>query len=189
MISMVAARKRILLVLHLALLMLTLSVTAGVMIRESVTSTAALFVSPSSISVNVNQTFQVAINVSGASDIYGWEFKLGYNNSLLELVSITEGSFLSSSRDTYFVPKNMGTDGYMLAGCTSLRNVAGVDGNGTIAKVEFRAKAPGSSILDLYDTKLVNSARQLVEHIETGGTAQVFAIRTGGGGGKMPYCN
>ena len=129
-----------------------------------------MLVSPSSIIVAVNETFQIDIDVSGVPNLYGWEFKLGYNTSLLELVSITESSFLHGSRDTYFVPKVVSTDGYILAGCTSLRNVTGVSGNGTLATVEFRSRALGSCTLDLYDTKLVNSAKQLMDHVETGGT-------------------
>jgi hypothetical protein len=146
-------------------------VIAGARLEEMLNSSeATVFVSPSSVNVRVNQTLQVAMSVSGVSDVYGWEFKLGYNNSLLELVTVNEGSFLNGSRDTYFVPKNMSADGYVLAGCTSLRNVAGVSGNGTLATVEFRAKKLGSCTLDLYDSKLVNSAKQLVSHSETDGT-------------------
>jgi len=169
MISMVAPRKLILLVLLLATLILTLSVTAAVMIRESATPEATVHVSPSNITVRVDQIFEVTIGVSAVSDLYGWEFKLGYNNNLLEVVNFAEGRFLNSSRDTYFVPKNVSTDGYVLAGCTSLTNVAGVSGNGTLATVEFHAKALGSCALDLYDTKLVDSAKQLMDHSEVDG--------------------
>ena len=58
------------------------------------TSEPEMFVSPSSIAVNVDQTFEVDINVSGVSDLYGWEFKLGWNSSLLEALNVTENSFL-----------------------------------------------------------------------------------------------
>ena len=34
-------------------------------------SETTMFVSPSSIAVNVNETFEVNINVSGVSDLYG----------------------------------------------------------------------------------------------------------------------
>jgi hypothetical protein len=156
-----------------ALLLLPLGLVAVAyltMNQLSDSSGTIVFVSPHVVNVAVNQTFHVTINISDISDLYGWEFKLGYNNSLLELVNVTEGSFLNSSRDTYFVQKNMSADGYVLAGCTSLRNVAGADGNGTLATVEFRAKKLGSCTLDLYDTKLVNSAKQLIEHDEIDGT-------------------
>jgi len=129
--------------------------------------------SPPSVNAIVNQAFQVGISVSGVSDLYGWEFKLGYNTSLLELVRVTEGSFLNSSRDTYFVPKNLSVNGYVLAGCTSLKNVAGASGNGTLATLEFRARTLGSCTLDLYETKLANSAKQLMEHSESDGTVTV----------------
>jgi len=163
-------RRIFLISLMLAVIVSVLSVSAVTLIRQNNSSEAFVFVSPSSANVRVNQTFEVSINVSGVSDLYGWEFKLSWNTSLLELANITQGSFLNSSKDTYFVPKNMSTDGYLLAGCTSLRNVAGVSGNGTLATVEFRAKALGSCTLNLHDTKLVNSAKQLLEHSEIDGT-------------------
>jgi len=155
----------------LAIVVLVLALAALAIIRsESGTSETTAFVAPSNANVRVNQTFVISINVSGVSDLYGWEFKLGYNADLLEVVDVTEGSFLNSSRDTYFVLRNMSTDGYVLAGCTSLRNVVGVSGNGTLVTVEFRAKKLGSCTLDLYDTKLVNSAKQLLEHSEIDGS-------------------
>jgi len=154
----------------LVILATMLTLSAVVLTREIGGSEPVVFISPSSIVVRINQTLLVSIDVSGVSDLYGWEFKLGWNTSLLELVNITEGSFLSGSRDTYFVPKVMSTDGYVLVGCTALRNVVGVDGNGTLATVEFRAKTLGSCTLGLYDTKLVNSAKQLMEHSEIDGT-------------------
>jgi len=163
-------RRAFLFILQLLVLISVLSMSAFTLVKQNSVSEATVFVSPSSVNVRVNQTFEVTINVSGVSDLYGWEFKLGYNTSLLEMVNTVEGSFLNGSKDTYFVPKVMSTDGYILAGCTSLRNVAGVNGNGTLATVEFRAKTLGSCSLDLYDTKLVNSAKQLVEHSEIDGT-------------------
>jgi len=168
--GMSAMNRTLLLSLMLAILLSVLTVSAITLTKQDISSMTALFVSPSSVTTKVNQTFEVSINVSSVSDLYGWEFKLGYNTSLLEIVNFTEGSFLNSIRGTYFVPKVMSADGYILAGCTSLRNVAGVNGNGTLATVEFRAKTLGSCTLDLYDTKIVNSAKQLVEHSEVDGS-------------------
>lgn len=149
------------------------SMTTQIKNKNVASSGAEMSISPSTVSVGIDQTFETNINISNVSDLFGWQLRLSYNTSLLELVNIIEGSFLNSSRDTYFVPKNVSTDGYVLAGCTSLRNVAGVNGNGTLATVEFRAKTLGSCTLDLYETKLVDSNRQLVEHSETDGSVAV----------------
>lgn len=142
-------------------------------------SGTTVFVSPSNITVNVNRTFEVAINVSGVTDLYGWEFKLSWHTSLLEAVNITENSFLRSGGDTYFVPKIIDTDGYIMVGCTLLTNRGGVTGNGTLATVEFRAEKVGSGTLELYDTKLVTSIKQLTSHSNIDGTVQIF-LRAGG---------
>ena len=166
----VVNKKLLLPILMCAILISIVTASTIILVKQDSSSAAVVFVSPFNANVRVNQTFEVEINVFAVSDLYGWEFKLGYNTSLLEIVNITEGSFLKSSRDTYSVSKNMSTDGYVLAGCTSLRNVAGVSGNGTLATVEFLAKKLGSCTLDLCEAKLVNSAKQLIEHSEIDGT-------------------
>jgi len=160
-------------VMGLALITLVsvLTVTVIITTRESRLSEATIFVSPSSVSVNVSQHFEVGINLSEVVDLYGWEFKLGWNTSLFEAVNVTESSFLKTGADTYIVSKLSNTEGRVLAGCTRLRNVTGANGNGTLAIIEFRAKKEGTCTLDLYDTKLVDSQRQLMIHSTIDGVA------------------
>jgi len=142
-------------------------------IHETASETT-MFVSSSSIAVTVNQTFEVNIEVSDVADLYGWEFKLSWNPSLLEAINITENSFLKNGADTYIVSKMSNNDGYVLAGCTRLRNVTGASGNGTVATIEFRTKEEGTCTLNLYDTKLVNSNKQLMAHTNLDGTVHVL---------------
>lgn len=160
-----------------ALLASVLAVAAAVSVvflaNEDTPTEASVFVSPQTLNVTANQFFQVNVSISSATNLYAWEFKISYNTSLLGIISITEGDFLNSSRDTYLVPEATSPDGHVLEGCTSLTNVAGVSGNGTLATVEFIAKTAGSCSLVLYDTKLVDSGLQLMPHNETGGTVQV----------------
>lgn len=166
-------QKHLLTSLALVLLASSLTLSAIMITTKSGTSEVTVLVSPSSISVEVNQIFEVGINVSGVSDLYGWEFKLGWNTSLLEAVNVTEISFLKNGADTYIVSKMSNAYGWVLAGCTRLRNIAGANGNGTLATIEFRAKKEGTCTLDLYDTKLVNSQRQLTPHSTIDGVVTI----------------
>jgi hypothetical protein len=154
--------------------------------KERFTSEPTIFVSPSQTRVTVNQTFQVDVNIIGASDLFGWEFKLAWNTSLFELVNVTEADFLRGGGSTYFVPKVMAPDGYILVGCTLLGNVGGLNGNGTLATVEFRAINEGeNSTLNLYDTKLVNSLIQLMPENSTNGNVTVWPCADTNGDGVV----
>lgn len=121
----------------------------------------------------LNQTFQIHIEVSNASDVYGWGLKLRWNATLLDAVNVTEGDFLSRGGDTYFFSKINNTAGYMQVGCTLLGNVSGVDGQGSLALLHFYPETPGVCILDLFDTKLVNSQIQLTPHGTSDGIVRV----------------
>jgi len=164
----------------LALIMLISLVTITITLTKGSSSGTAMFISPSSIAVDVNQTFEIHINVSEISDLYGWEFKLSWNPTLLEAINVTENSFLGSGGETYLASKVNNIEGYILVGCTLLRNITGVNGNGTIATVKFSAENEGSCTLNLYDTKLVSSQKQLTSHNSIDGTVTIPSTPVGG---------
>jgi hypothetical protein len=133
------------------------------------------------MTVTVGQTFSVNVETSDVVDLYGWEFTLKWNPTFLDVLNVTEGEFLKSGGDTFFWPITNNTDGCILADCTLTGNISGVNGSGTLAIVEFKAEGAGQSILDLYDTKLVNSLEQPIDHTANDGTVTVTGTSTGTG--------
>jgi hypothetical protein len=123
-----------------------------------------VYVSPSTITATVGQTFFISVDISDVIDLYGWEFKLKWNSTLLDALDVTEGDFLKSGGDTFFWSVINNTEGYILVDCTLLGNIPGVNGSGTLATVEFKVESEGESILDLYGTKLVSSDEQSISH-------------------------
>jgi len=138
--------------------------TTAININYSNFSNATIYVDPPSNIGTVGQKFTVKINISNAVDLYGWEFKLGWNATILNATDVGEGSFLKSGGDTFFAPTTNNTAGYILVDCTLLGNIPGVNGNGTLATVEFRIETGGACDLDLYDTILVDSQEQAIQH-------------------------
>jgi len=141
----------------------------GVMVKSSSvpvinSSTATIYVSPETTVGTPGQNFTVNIKISDVVDLYGWEFRLGWNATLLEALNVTEGPFLKQGGETFFCSKINNTAGYMIVDCTLLGNVPGVSGNGTLAIVEFYVETFGECTLDLYDTILVSSVEQSIEH-------------------------
>jgi len=139
-----------------------------------------IYVSPAVVNSSVGEYFLIYINVSDVVDLYGWEFKLGWNSSLLEVVSVEEGDFLKSGGDTFFTEKINNTAGYVYLACTLLGNVPGVSGNGGLAIIKFYVKAPGECLLDLYDTKLGDSLAQPILHTANDGYGYFAEASTGG---------
>jgi hypothetical protein len=128
-----------------------------------------VYVAPSTMTVTVGQTFSVNVEISDVVDLYGWEFTLKWDPTFLDVLNVTEGGFLKSGGDTFFWPIMNNTGGYILVDCTLTGNISGVNGSGTLTIVEFKVKSAGQSILDLYDTKLVNSLEQSIAHISNDG--------------------
>lgn len=121
---------------------------------------ATISVNPASLT-DPSSPFTVNINISSVDDLYGWEFKLYYNNTILSNSTVVEETFLSSAGSTqFFVLNNTdtynATHGRFWVTCTRLGNVAGVSGSGRLANITFTVDGQGGTTpLTLADTKLV----------------------------------
>jgi len=93
---------------------------------------ATVAVSPPSITANVGQDFSIDINISSVSDLYGWEFYLGWNSSLLSFVSVSEGTFLQSGGNTFFSYYLNTTGEHVVVDCT-LEGQIGIGDLATVA--------------------------------------------------------
>jgi len=142
-------------------------------------ATTTLFVDPATGKVLVSKTFTVNISIANATDLYGWEFKLYYNNTMLNCTGIIEGPFLNSSGSTFFNVKDLNntynaTHGRVWATGVLLGNVSGVNGSGVLASVTFMCKEFGSSVLDLVDTTLGDSKGDAIIHTAVGGSVETW---------------
>jgi len=133
---------------------------AFVHLGQAATATVSVF--PSTVTASIGQNFSIDVKIVNVFDLYGWEFKLGWNLSLLDLVNAVEGPFLKARGSTYFTYKHNATGGYLIADCTLLGMVHGVSGSGILATITFYVKNCGECPLDLYDMILLDSFEQLI---------------------------
>lgn len=145
---------------------------------------STVFVDPSSL-INPSSPFSIDVNISNVDDLYGWEFTLYYNNTILNASSYSEGTFLSSVQLTWFAMINFtdnynATHGIVWLTCTMKGPVPGATGSGTLASVTFNVNggASGTTPLDLDDTKLIgneNSNKRLtyMVHDTTDGSVTI----------------
>jgi len=98
-----------------------------------------------------------------------WEFKLGWNASLLEVVSVEEGGFLKSGGETFFLKKLNASEGFVHVYCTLLGNVSGVSGGGTLLTVEFNATGKGECDILLDKVNLGDSLIHTIPCVQVKG--------------------
>jgi hypothetical protein len=109
------------------------------------------------------------VKIMNAVNLSGVQFKLNYDNDRLECLnlSVAQQLFGNSTFEARNVPNQI--DGLVWV-ALSLSNLADpISGNTTIATITFNASKPGSSLLDLWNTKLATygapgSTCQLMPH-------------------------
>jgi len=103
-----------------------------------------------------NTTFTVDITVSDVTDLYGWEFWMSFDPTVLSAVNVTEGPFLEVGGDTWWLtPRINNTAGTIAAGDLLWPFPSqGVSGSGTIATVTFYVQSDGATSLNFSKTEL-----------------------------------
>jgi len=140
------------------LFLFSLVLPASILECSGQAGSATVAVSPPSITANVGQDFSIDINISSVSDLYGWEFYLGWNSSLLSFVSVSEGTFLQSGGNTFFSYYLNTTGEHVVVDCTLEGQIPGVNGDGTLATVTFNTTSIGECPLNLYNVDLRDSS-------------------------------
>ena len=114
---------------------------------------------PQDSSQSVGSTFQVAVMVGNAHDIFSVPLQVKFNPAVLQLVNVDSGDFLS--RDGQVTSISHRDDGAGLVAIATERppNTAGVNGQGSICTLTFKAIAAGDSNLTLVKVGAHNSAQ------------------------------
>lgn len=96
-------------------------------------------------------TLNINVTISDVVELQGFEFKLGYNTTVLNATDVTVTPFLNEPTS---VDKGMNnTLGYLWVKVNSTA-AEPVSGSGTLANVTYQIVGEGECILDLYQTKV-----------------------------------
>jgi hypothetical protein len=120
---------------------------------------AIISVDPPAPSVSTGQTFSLTVDVAGVSDLYGYQFDLYFNPTVLSALSVAEGSFLAEGGPTIFLPGNIDDVGGTITGNADILQtaVSGVTGSGTLLIFSFQALSPGDSSVQIANLLALNS--------------------------------
>jgi general secretion pathway protein D len=103
---------------------------------------------PPSISQRVGSTFAVNVVVSGVQNAYSVPLQVNYDPKTLQVVNVSNGSFLSQDGQLVtLVKRDDDATGTLQINATRPPGSTGVSGQGTVVTLTFRAKAPGQSNL------------------------------------------
>ena len=113
----------------------------------------------------------VAVLVSGVTDLYAYNFSVNYDPTLLNAASMTPGSFLGAAADADVAEYDPGLIFYAFGSLTG--PVAGISGSGTLMSFHFDTLGAGVSPLTFSDVVLVDSVGGEITSAFTDGTLAV----------------
>jgi cohesin domain-containing protein len=136
---------------------------------------AVLSVDPTTQTTSTGTVITVDVDVANVTDLYGYQFDLTFNPNILQAISSSEGSFLSSGGSTFFINGNNDNVGGTVSATadTLLSAVNGVGGSGQLAVFTFNAVGNGTSTLAIQNETLLDSAFNILSDMRTGGSATV----------------
>ncbi len=108
-----------------------------------------LAVSPVSASQAVGSTFQVAITAANAHDLFAVPMQIQFDPKVLTLVNVDSGDLLGKDGQPVALVHRDEGNGAVTISATRPPGTKGVDGQGTVCTLTFKATAPGDSTLAL----------------------------------------
>jgi len=139
-----------------------------------------VYVSPKEQVIDsLNKSFIINVSICNVLDLYGYEFKLFYNSSVINGSRVVEGPFLKTTGyDTFFYTVTFtdhynSTHGVLWIDSCLIGDVLGANGNGTLVTIEFRSLTTGVSELCLTDVKLVDSKNEPIPYQDVDGSVTV----------------
>jgi len=179
-------RRESLLWIMLVILLLTCT-TIGSINVGTVSGQVApvIYVNPPTSTAAPTETFSVNIkvaNITVEESLYGWEFRMSFNTTVLDAVSVVEGPFLKNINSTFFKKKINNTEGTVNALATLIPPYpeVGAVGNGTLCTITFKVEAKGATFLHLDSTELYTviggSVSSPIEHTAEDGFFETLTV-------------
>jgi general secretion pathway protein D len=138
------------------------------------TGALTIAVSPALATQAVGSTFQVAVTAANARDLSSVPLQVGFNPRVLQLVNVDAGEVLARGGQAVALVHRDEGNGQVTISASRPPGVPGVEGNGTVVTLTFKAIAAGDSPISLLkvgakDSRQVNLptlGRQGVVHVQ-----------------------
>lgn len=114
---------------------------------------------PPSVPPTVGSTFQVAVMLANGRDVYSVPLQMQFNPKVLQLVNVDTGNFLGRDGQPVALVHRDDGNGLITISTSRPPNLAGVNGQGSLCTLTFKAVAAGDSDLALVKVGARNSTQ------------------------------
>ncbi|MEE9291796.1 MAG: secretin N-terminal domain-containing protein, partial [Acidobacteriota bacterium] len=123
---------------------------------------AVVALDPALLTTTVGEEFTVRVTIDNASGVGSVPFHLRFDPDMIEFVRATRTSpFLSQDGGTVFVLASLGGGGReVVVGLSRQGSQPGMDGQGTLIEMTFRARTSGRTLLDLTGVAVLGPTAQ-----------------------------
>lgn len=131
----------------------------GAAVQASASAPVSFGVVPADSTQTVGSTFQVSVSVNNAKDLYAAPLQLKFDPKLLSLVNVDAGEMLSRDGQSVAMVHRDEGNGLVTVSVSRPPAVRGIDGQGSVAVLTFKALAAGDSTISLVKVGARNSAQ------------------------------
>jgi len=144
--------------------MFTLALLTGIKVASAI---PYLYIDPQMTadpSLGPLSSFTLSLNIADVNNLYGVEFKLGYDPAIVTVTSVSPGDFWMPVGVTEWI-NVVDPSGYLWYSVTRpFGYTVGLTGSGTLAYIDFTVNAYGSTYLVLYDVLLGDPYANPIAH-------------------------
>ena len=159
----------------LAFLSITLVVISVQIPGAPAEDSTQMRVDPATVVADLNADYTIYVEVADVTDLYAWEFQLDYDETILDLTSVSTVSGGLNEPTQTFYDLTDETNGHLWWAVASRYPVTtGINhAEHAIFEIQFHTIAAGVSDLDLYGTILVDSQSIAISHTAVDGSIDV----------------
>ena len=155
----------------------TLSLLVCLLVASMAAAQVEISVVPSATNPAVGYQIEVSINIAGGSNVAGYDFRLTFDSTALEFISIENADYLPGQAfstaqgfqpDGIYVPDLQAGDGSARFAAVTMTGTA--EGDGTLAVAKFKVLAETETTIGLEDVVIGNRTAQEIEVMVIGAT-------------------
>jgi len=140
---------------------------------QSTVAPVALTLTPPNSTQTVGSTFQVAVMANNAHDLYSLPLQLQFNSHVLQLVNVDSGDLLAKDGQPIATVHRDGGDGLVNISTSRPPGVKGIDGQGSVCILTFKAIGSGDAVIGLPKVGAHNSTLSSVPVVGSVATVHV----------------
>ena len=126
-------------------------------------ATTELHFDPAAVTLHAGETANIALAVSGASELFSIPLLLQYDPAVVQIEEVANGGFLSAGSQEIAIVQQVDREkGLAIISATRQPRTSGVNGNGTLLGILLRGVAPGKSALKILQTNARNSQQKSI---------------------------